>query len=81
MSVNVKSATVSGITPVYLSEDSHPSFIEGYMLDDPSVCDGLIQFIDSPRAIVTGETVKGVFGGRDGKLICDKKIKKIRRCI
>ena len=45
------------------------------MLDDPSVCDGLIQFIDSPRAIVTGETVKGVFGGRDGKLICDKKIK------
>jgi len=75
MSVNVKSATVSGITPVYLSEDSHPSFIGGYMLDDPSVCDGLIQFIDSPRAIVTGETVKGVFGGRDGKLICDKKIK------
>ena len=74
MSVDVKSATVSGITPVYLSEDSHPSFIGGYMLSDPSVCDGIIQFIDSPRAIVTGETVEGV-SGINGKLCVDKKVK------
>ena len=75
MSVDIKSTTASDITPVCLSEDSHPSFIEGYMLSDPSVCDGLIQFVDSPRAIITGETGKGGVVGGDGKYFVDNKTK------
>jgi len=75
MSVDIKSTTTSDVTSVCLSEDSHPSFIEGYMLSDTSVCDGLIQFVDSPQAIITGETFKGGVVGADGKRLVDSSIK------
>ncbi len=63
------------VTPVCLSEDRHPSFISGYMLSDPSVCDGLIDFVDSPWAIASGQTYQGVVAGLDGKPIVNKAFK------
>lgn len=63
------------VTPVCLSKDRHPSFIGGYMLSDPTVCDELIDFIDSSTAILSGETYQGVVADRDGKPIVNKAFK------
>lgn len=59
------------ITPVCLSEDRHPSFVGGYMLSDPTVCDGLIQFMDSSLGVIDGTTHQGMILGKNGDPIVD----------
>tara|TARA_R110000803_G_scaffold210089_2_gene281018 strand:+ start:691 stop:1332 length:642 start_codon:yes stop_codon:yes gene_type:complete len=49
----------SGPTKVILTKNSHPSFVGSWVLEDLSICDRLIDYIDSKSAIISGVTDAG----------------------
>ena len=51
---------------VNLTKNSHPSFIGSWILNDLSICDRLIEYIDDTDAIENGETYPGtiVYNGQ-----------------
>ena len=72
----IKENINNGPTPVVLTKNTHPSFIGSWILDDLSICDRLIDYVEDKEAKKQGEVTRGVVGFQDsGKIGIDKETK------
>jgi prolyl 4-hydroxylase len=72
----IKENINNGPVPVLLTKNTHPSFIGSWILDDLSICDRLIDYVEDKKAKKRGEVNRGVVGHQDsGKIGIDKKTK------
>ena len=63
-----------GPTPILLTKNTHPSFIGSWILDDLSICDKLIDYIEDKQAKKRGEVVEGKVSFAHGRGV-DKNAK------
>ena len=72
----IKENINNGPVPVLLTKNTHPSFIGSWILDDLSICDRLIDYVEDKKAKKRGEVNRGVVGHQgSGKIGIDKKTK------
>ena len=65
-----------GPTPVLLTKNTHPSFIGSWILDDLSICDRLIAYVEEEDARDRGDVGEGlVYSSEDRKKVVNKKSK------